>query len=116
MEMMADPSVATNMLKSQFMTMVPNIGMMMLINKFFSGFVVAQFPFSLSSRLRGMVQQGLDIDDLSGNYVTSLSMFFIIMSGSEGLLSLLLGQDVKNSTEHALMMQQMSAGMATGAP
>lgn len=94
MDMLSDSSMMTNMLKGQFMTMVPNIGMMMLISAFFSGFVVAQFPFSLSPRLRGMVQQGLDIDDLDGNYVTSLSMFFIIMSGSEGLLSLLLGQNV----------------------
>lgn len=116
MDMMGDTSVMTNMLKNQFMSFVPQIGMMMLISYFFSGFVVAQFPFALSPRLRGMAQRGLEIDDLDGNYVTSLSMFFIIMAGSQGLLSLLLGQNVSNMSEQAIMLQQMTEGTNAAAP
>lgn len=107
MEMMNDPNVMMGMMKNQFMMMVPNIGMMMLVSYFFSGFVVAKFPFPLSQRFRGMMQRGLEIDVLNCNYVTSLSLYFLIMSGNQGLLQLLLGQDVEVADQGAMMQQQM---------
>ncbi|KPA79863.1 putative mitochondrial hypothetical protein [Leptomonas pyrrhocoris] len=114
MEMMNDPNLMMGMMKNQFMMMVPNIGMMMLVSYFFSGFVVAKFPFSLSNRFREMMQRGLDIDVLNCNYVTSLSLYFLIMSGNQGLLQLLLGQDVESGDQTALMQQQMQ--QAPGQP
>lgn len=116
MEMMSDPNMMMGMMKNQFMMMVPNIGMMMLVSNFFSGFVVARFPFPLSSRFRGMMQRGLDIDDLDCNYVTSLSMYFLIMSGCQGLLQLLLGQDVEAMGDQSTMMMQQMQGGAPGQP
>lgn len=114
MEMMNDPNLMMGMMKNQFMMMVPNIGMMMLVSYFFSGFVVAKFPFTLSNRFREMMQRGLDIDVLNCNYVTSLSLYFLIMSGNQGLLQLMLGQDVESGDQTALMQQQMQ--QAPGQP
>lgn len=108
MEMMNDPNMLMGLMKNQFTNMIPNIGMMMLVSHFFSGFVVAKFPFSLSQRFRGMIQRGLDIDDLDCTYVTSLSMYFLIMFGSQGILQLLLGQDA-TVNDQAMMMQHMTA-------
>ncbi|EPY22732.1 hypothetical protein STCU_01592 [Strigomonas culicis] len=112
MEMMNDPNMMMSMMKGQFLNMGPNVGMMMLVSYFFSGFVVAKFPFPLSQRFRGMMQRGLDIDDLDCSYVTSLSMYFLIMSGCQGLLQLLLGQDVEMNDQMAMMQQQMQGGGA----
>ncbi|EKF27786.1 hypothetical protein MOQ_008481 [Trypanosoma cruzi marinkellei] len=108
-EMMNDPSMMGEMMKNNILMMVPNMGMMMLVSYFFSGFVVAKFPFGLASRFRGMMQSGVDISDLDCNYVTSLSMYFLIMFGSNGLLQLLLGADAGGS-DQAMLMSQMNGG------
>ncbi|CCW59924.1 unnamed protein product [Phytomonas sp. EM1] len=115
MQMMNDPNMMMGLLKNQFMSLVPNIGMMMLVSNFFSGFVVAKLPFPLYQRFRGMMQRGVDIDDLDCTYVTSLSMYFLIMFGSQGILQLMLGQDA-TANDQAVMMQQMQGGSAPGQP
>ncbi|KEG14228.1 hypothetical protein DQ04_00571230 [Trypanosoma grayi] len=109
MEMMQDPSMMGEMMKNNILMMVPNMGMMMLVSYFYSGFVVAKFPFGLTPRFRGMMQRGADIDDLDCNYVTSLSMYFLIMFGSNGILQLLLGAGAGNN-DQALLMSQMGGG------
>lgn len=86
-------SVTMGMMKSQMMMMANNIGLMILIGSFFSGFVVAQLPFSVPLRLREMMQRGISIDDLECSYVTSLSFYFLVLSGVSGLLQLLVGED-----------------------
>lgn len=88
-----DPSVTTGLMKSQIMMMANNIGLMMLIASFFSGFVVAQLPFSVPLRLKDMMQRGISIDDLECSYVTSISFYFLVLSGVSGLLQLLVGAD-----------------------
>ncbi|KAG5489913.1 hypothetical protein JKF63_00030 [Porcisia hertigi] len=108
MEMMNDPNIMMGMVKNQFMMMVPNIGMMMLVSYFFSGFVVAKFPFPLSPRFREMMQRGLDIDVLNCNYVTSLSLYFLMMSGNQGLLQLLLGENIQSEDQSMMIQQQMA--------
>ncbi|CCW67103.1 unnamed protein product [Phytomonas sp. Hart1] len=115
MEMMNDPNMMMGLLKNQFMTLVPNMGMMMLVSNFFTGFVVAKLPFPLYQRFRGMMQRGLDIDDLDCTYVTSLSMYFLIMFGSQGILQLLLGQDA-TMNDQTYMMQQVQGGSTPGQP
>ncbi|RNF11858.1 hypothetical protein TraAM80_00693 [Trypanosoma rangeli] len=109
MEMMNDPNMMGEMMKNNILMMVPNMGMMVLVSYFFSGFVVAKFPFGLASRFRGMMQNGVEISDLDCNYVTSLSMYFLIMFGSNGILQLLLGADA-NGGDQALIMSQIGGG------
>ncbi|KAG8347831.1 putative Integral membrane protein DUF106 [Trypanosoma vivax] len=114
MEMMNDPSVFGDMMKNNILSILPSMGMMMLVSYFFSGFVVAKFPFVLAPRLRGMMQRGVEIDDLDCNYVTSLSMYFLIMFGSNSVLQLLGLDDA--SSEHAVMMNQMSGAAGPQQP
>ncbi|CBH15494.1 Integral membrane protein DUF106, putative [Trypanosoma equiperdum] len=109
MEIMNDPTVLGDMMKGNVLSMLPSMGMMMLVSYFFSGFVVAKFPFVLASRFRGMMQRGVEIDDLDCNYVTSLSMYFLIMFGSNSVLQLLLGEG-GIPDENAMMMNSMSGG------
>ncbi|EPY26885.1 hypothetical protein AGDE_02014 [Angomonas deanei] len=109
MEMMNDPNVMMGMMKQQLLNMGPNIGMMMLVTYFFSGFVVAKIPFSLSPRFKGLTQSGMDIDDLDCSYITSLSMFLLMMSGCQGVLQLILGEDATVTDQSSMMMQQMQA-------
>lgn len=89
-----DPSMMSGLIKSQILMVANNFGLMMLISVFFSGFVVAQLPFGIPMRLKDMMQRGIAIDDLDCSYVTSISFYLMVLSGSNGLLQLLLGGDV----------------------
>lgn len=100
---MSDPSVMMGMLKGQMMMMANNIGLMMLISFFLSGFVVARVPFGVPVRLREMMQRGIEIDDLECSYVTSLSFYFLANSGVNGIMQLVLGSDAE--------VNMMSGGM-----
>lgn len=99
---MTDPSVMTGMMKNQFMGIINNFGLMMLISFFFSGFVVAKFPFGVPMRLKEMMQRGIDIEDLECSYVTSVSFYFLALYGTNGVLQLLLGSDAEVSMMNGL--------------
>ena len=106
MEAMSDPSMMGDMMKQNMTMMLPNIAMMTVVSTFFSGFVIAKFPFALSSRFRAMVQRGIDMESLECSYVTSLSMYFLILFGLQGILKL-LGD---NESEESRMQMQMMGG------
>merc|ERR1712146_389034 len=95
------------------MGIVPQMVMMSVITALFSGFVVAKFPFPLSAKFKGMVRRGVDIDDLDGSYATSLSLYFLVTYGLQGIYQLLLGQN--EGDEQQLMQQQMQNPMGGGA-
>lgn len=103
-----DPSVTTGMMKGQLMMMANNVGLMMLISSFFSGFVVAQLPFSIPLRLKDMMQRGINMEDLECSYITSISFYFLVFSGMTGLLNLVLGADeeVKVVVSNSMMEVQ----------
>lgn len=109
MAAMMDPGMMSNMMKSNVTATLPNIAMMSLVQAIFSGFVVAKFPFALSNRFKGMVQRGVDIDNLDGSYATSLSLYFLIMFGLQSVIQLLLGRNEGDETQ--MMKQQMSNPM-----
>jgi hypothetical protein len=109
-----DPSMAGNMGKQQLLYMVPNMIMMNLFSTFFGGFVIAKFPFPLSARFKGMAQRGVDIDNLEASYVTSLSLYFIIMFGMQGIVDLLVGGST--DPQEQMMAQMNPAGQAQANP
>lgn len=110
---MADPTKMVDMMKGNFATIIPNIVMLGWVSYFFAGFVIAKFPFPLTGRFRGMVQRGVDnIQDLDVTYVTSASMYFLILFGLRGLLSLILGENAADDAQ--LMQQQQQQMMAMG--
>ena len=99
--MMTDPNMMTDMMKKNMVMFVPNVVMLPWLSYFFSGFVIAKFPFPLTSRFRTMLQRGIELSTLDVTYVTSLSMYFLILFGLNGLFALLLGED-NEADEEAL--------------
>jgi hypothetical protein len=97
------------MMKNQLMMIVPQMAMMSIISSVFGGFVMAKFPFALSARFKGMTQRGVDIDHLDAAYATSMSMYFIIQFGINGILQLLLGSS--EGDDMAMMKAQTGGGM-----
>ena len=79
---------------------------------FFSGFVIAKIPFYLPTSFRLMVQRGVNIGALDVTYVSSLSWYFLVMFGLQGVYYLLLGA---NSGAGKMQMMQMQMGMSGGA-
>lgn len=110
---MTDPNNMAEMMKGNMGALIPNIAMLGFISYFFAGFVVAKFPFPLTNRMRSMVQRGIELNSLDLSYVTSASLYFLILFGLQGLLSLVLGEDT--SGQDTQMIQQQTQ-MFTGAP
>jgi hypothetical protein len=88
---MADPSNMVNMMKQNMSMMLPNVVMMGWISYFFSGFVLAKVPFTLTERFKSMLQRGVELQSLDVSYVSSLSWYFLVMFGLRGLFTLILG-------------------------
>lgn len=110
---MTDPSNMADMMKGNMAALIPNLAMLGFISYFFAGFVVAKFPFPLTNRMRSMVQRGIELNSLDLSYVTSASLYFLILFGLQGILSLVLGEDT--SGQDTQMIQQQTQ-MFTGAP
>ncbi|KAL9651281.1 hypothetical protein ABK040_001234 [Willaertia magna] len=100
---MADPNNMTEMMKNNMQTLLPNLITFGWIYFFFSNFITAKFPFPLTDRFRAMVQRGIEIQSLETSYVTSASMYFLILFGLRGVFSLILGEG--NAADDAQMMQ-----------
>jgi hypothetical protein len=94
---------------------VPNLVMMPLVNHFFSGFLTAKIPFSLTPKFKEMLQRGVEVTSLDVSYVSSLSWYFMLWMGLRGVMSLILG-DSNQADEAKLMEMQMSGGMGAGNP
>jgi hypothetical protein len=84
---------------AMFSSMKGTIGMaatMMLqmawVNYFFSGFILAKVPFPLTQKFRGMMQNGVDMENLDVRYVSGLSFYFLIMFGMNELQNILVDQ------------------------
>lgn len=114
--MMSDPSMMGDMMKQNLMMIVPNIAMMSLVSMFFAGFVMAKLPFALPARFKGMVQRGVDIDHLDCAYATSLSLYFIVMFGLQGILLLILGSNEGDETQMMQKQMQNPMGQQPGQP
>ena len=108
-QMLADPSLMTNMLTKNLSMIVPNMLTAAWVNFFFTGFVVGRVPFPLTQRFRGMLQRGVALKSLDVTYVSSLSWYFLNFFGLGGVFQLMLG---KNSLNDAQAMQaQFASGM-----
>lgn len=111
MNMFTDPTMMGDMMKGNIAMIVPQIAMMSLVSYFFSGFVIAKVPFPLTDRFKGMMQRGVEIDLLNVSYVASLSMYFLILFGAQGILRLVLGEYEGDESQ---MMQQQVGAMGMG--
>ncbi|SBS84988.1 ER membrane protein complex subunit 3, putative [Plasmodium ovale curtisi] len=84
-----DPSDLFGMVKNQIPFLVLQLGLGFLINLFFSGYLVAKIPFPLTYKFKSTLQMGMDIELLDMKFVSSLSWYFLVMFGSNGLISII---------------------------
>lgn len=111
---MSNPAGMIDMMKGNVVYMVPNIGLMTFVGWFFSGFVCLKVPFPMpSNHFKLMLQRGVDLSTLNISYVSSLSWYFLVTFGLNGVYSLILGPG--SEVDEAKMMQmQMGMGMVGG--
>ncbi len=101
---MSNPMGMVDMMKGNITFMLPNIAMMTFVGYFFSGFVCLKVPFPMpSNHFKLMLQRGVDLSTLNISYVSSLSWYFLVTFGLNGVYSLLLGAD--NQIDDTKMMQ-----------
>lgn len=108
---MPDTEKMLGPMKTQMITMVPQIVMMNFVQYFFAGFILGKVPFRAPSNWRTMLQRGIDITTLDVSYVSSLSWYFVVMFGTRSLIGLLLAPASGAQLNDGLMMQaQMGMG------
>jgi len=107
--MMSNPNMMMDMMKGNMVNMVPNFALMTFVSYFFSGFVCLKLPFPLpSNRFKVMMQRGIDLSTLDVSYVSSLSWYFIVSFGLNGVYRLILGENVDMTAQ--MMEMQVSHG------
>ena len=91
---MANPMSMIDMVKGNMVFMIPNIVLMTFVGYFFSGFLCLKVPFPMpSNHFRSMLQRGVDLSTLNISYVSSLSCYFMVTFGLNGVYGLLLGEN-----------------------
>jgi hypothetical protein len=111
---MMSPANMTDMMKKNMLMIIPNIAMMTWVSYFFSGFIVAKVPFPLTPRFRAMLQRGIELSTLDVTYVTSISMYFLILFGLNGVISLVLGEQNEADDTQLMQRQMASQGVDMG--
>eukprot|EP00600_Ochromonadales_sp_CCMP1393_P004642 CAMPEP_0174953960 /NCGR_PEP_ID=MMETSP0004_2-20121128/159_1 /TAXON_ID=420556 /ORGANISM="Ochromonas sp., Strain CCMP1393" /LENGTH=272 /DNA_ID=CAMNT_0016201721 /DNA_START=33 /DNA_END=851 /DNA_ORIENTATION=+ len=113
---MSNPMAMIDMMKGNIVFMLPNFAMMAFIGYFFAGFVCLKIPFPLpSNHFKLMLQRGVDLSSLDVSYVSSLSWYFLVTFGLNGVMRLIMGGG--DEFDDAKMMQmQMGMGMGGGGP
>eukprot|EP01125_Pyxidicula_operculata_P021933 TRINITY_DN876_c0_g1_i1.p1 TRINITY_DN876_c0_g1~~TRINITY_DN876_c0_g1_i1.p1 ORF type:complete len:159 (-),score=26.93 TRINITY_DN876_c0_g1_i1:43-519(-) len=92
----ADPSSMGGMMKGQaamIMTNIYMIGLYQVIDHFFSGFIAAKLPFSLTRGFKGMFHFGIDLPTLEVTYVSSSSWYLLVFSGLREITSVVFGPE-----------------------
>lgn len=104
--MMSNPNMMMDMMKGNMVNMVPNFALMTFVSYFFSGFVCLKLPFPLpSNRFKLMMQRGIDLSTLDVSYVSSLSWYFIVSFGLNGVYRLILGENIDFADAQMMQMQ-----------
>ncbi|KAF4736250.1 ER membrane complex subunit 3 [Perkinsus olseni] len=88
MQAQSDPSMATGMMKNQFMFLGIHGTLGYWVSHLFSGFLVAKTPFPLTFKVKSMLQRGVDVPALDTSYVSSLSLYFFVSMSSQGIMQL----------------------------
>ncbi|KAF9905107.1 ER membrane complex subunit 3 [Linnemannia zychae] len=115
---MQDPAYVETMMdgmKKNMMNIVPQTVIMGWINFFFSGFVLVRLPFPLTVRFKGMLQRGVETNDMDVSWVSSLSWYFLNLFGLQSVFTLLLGSGhAADAMRDMQAMSTMGMGNAAG--
>lgn len=88
-----NPTAMADMLKGNLSGIMTMGVQYQWVSYFFSGFILGKVPFPLTQKFRGMLQRGVEIQNLNVRYVSSLSLYFLVLFGAHKLLTLIIGQD-----------------------
>lgn len=88
-----------DMLKGNITMAIPMIVLFSWVRYLFSGFIVARVPFPLTQKFRQMLQSGMNMMNLNVRYVSSLSLYFLVLSSLSQLINIFLKSDDDNDSE-----------------
>lgn len=112
---MSNPLAMVDMMKGNITFMVPNFVMMTFVSYFFTGFVCLKVPFAMpSSHFKLMMQRGVDMSTLDVSYVSSLSWYFMVTFGLNGIFKLILGDGADFDDMQMMSMQMGMMGGGVG--
>ena len=107
--MAMDPSQMMGMLKKNAAYSITTMLLLTWVDTVYSGFILAKVPFPLTQKFRGMLQRGVELNDLDVTYVSSSSLYFLAVFGMNGILDLIL--DKKTDALPPMMMQDSMSPM-----
>ena len=113
-----NPTAIIDMLKNNVVMLVSSMGMFGWVSYLFSGFILAKVPFPLTQKFKVMLQRGVEIIGLDPQYVSSTSLYFLVLFGQSGLINLLLASGEEDEDlakiDDMQAMGQMNPAMQMG--
>lgn len=100
---MMDPTTQLGMLKKNMTYGVSTMLVLGWVSNFCSGCILAKIPFPLTQKFKGMLQRGVELSALDVTYVSSSSLYFLMMFGMNGILGLVMGEMMKDKLKDMAM-------------
>ena len=112
MNAMMDPTKMIGGMKQNLIYTLSTIFMLTWVSTFCSGFILAKVPFPLTQKFRGMLQRGVELNNLDVTYVSSASFYFLALFGVRGLITMIQKDmsDVDPTMAMAMPMMPQAGG------
>ena len=98
-----DPTSQLGMIKKNAAYGISTMLVLSWVSHFCSGCILARIPFPLTQKFRSMLQRGVELSALDVTYVSSSSLYFLMMFGMNGILRLVMGDVLKDKIRDMAM-------------